>query len=186
MDQGTNLLSVYGEICKSYHELDNFRMKLLGLLPLTSLIGIFGLANNTLFAGSMHVSNHLVGFIGIFAMFFTLALFIYEIRGILRCHDLIEKGKAIESRLQVKGQFHTCVEAHESKRSTDWIVRTRSNLDAKFAACFIYSLVSAAWLFTTLRFGFDVEIQGCAFLAVATGIIICIGTLSLVKKMIAA
>lgn len=34
------LLAVYSEICKSYQAIDDFRTKLLGLLPFTSLAGI--------------------------------------------------------------------------------------------------------------------------------------------------
>jgi hypothetical protein len=34
------LLATYAEIGKSYHAIDDFRMKLLGLLPLTSVAGI--------------------------------------------------------------------------------------------------------------------------------------------------
>jgi hypothetical protein len=35
------MLAAYAEICKSYHAIDAFRMKLLGLLPLASLVGVF-------------------------------------------------------------------------------------------------------------------------------------------------
>ena len=34
-------LAAYSEVCKSYHAIDDFRMKLLGALPLASLVGIF-------------------------------------------------------------------------------------------------------------------------------------------------
>jgi hypothetical protein len=93
-------------------------MKLLGLLPLTSLTGIFVLIKSDSLFGTPNAtsgssSSELVAFIGIFAAFFTLALFLYEIRGILRCHDLILKGKAIEERLKVIGQFSVCHEEHE-------------------------------------------------------------------------
>lgn len=35
-----SLLAAYEEICRSYHAIDEFRMKLLGLLPFTSLAAI--------------------------------------------------------------------------------------------------------------------------------------------------
>jgi hypothetical protein len=41
------LLAAYAEICKSYHAIDDFRMKLLGLLPFTSLAGILLLSKDT-------------------------------------------------------------------------------------------------------------------------------------------
>ena len=180
------LLGVYEEICKSYHALDDFRMKLLGLLPLTSLVGIFGLSNDSLFSQATPISRQLIAFIGIFAAAFTLALFIYEIRGILRCHDLIQRGIDIESQLNIRGQFFVCVEAHKCKRSSRWVERTRSSLDAKLAACVIYSTVFAAWFFTVLRFGFDREIYGCAFSALAIGLLIGVSTFLLVRKLVAA
>jgi len=180
------LLGLYEEICKSYHALDDFRMKLLGLLPLTSLVGIFGLASDSLISLTIPNPRQLIAFIGIFAAAFTLALFIYEMRGILRCHDLIQRGKDIETQLEIKGQFWVCVEEHECKRSSRWIERTRSFLDAKLAACVIYSTVFAAWFFTVLRIGFNREIYGCAFTALALGLAIGIGTFLLVRKLVAA
>ena len=34
------LLAAYSEVCKSYHAIDDFRMKLLGFLPLASIVAI--------------------------------------------------------------------------------------------------------------------------------------------------
>src|SRR4029079_18892873 len=96
-----DLLGMYKELCGSYHAIDDFRMKLLGLLPLTSLIGIFGLSSESLFAKGNEMSHHLITFVGVFAAAFTVALFIYEIRGIFRSSNLIERGKEIEDLLRV-------------------------------------------------------------------------------------
>ncbi|HEV7889413.1 MAG TPA: hypothetical protein VGP08_02180 [Pyrinomonadaceae bacterium] len=180
------LLGVYEEICKSYHALDDFRTKLLGLLPLTSLVGIFGLSTDSLFAKAMPVSQQLIAFIGIFAAAFTLALFIYEVRGIIRCDGLIKQGKAIERKLKIDGQFCVCVKEKECKEDENWVKRVRGYLDATLAACVIYTTVLAAWFFTVLRFGFEREIYGCAFSAVAAGLLIGIGAYLLVRKLIAA
>ena len=113
----TASLAAYGEICNSYHSIDDFRMKLLGLLPLTSLVGIFGLSTDSLFAQSNPMSRHLITFIGVFAAAFTLALLVYEIRGILRCSDLVKRGREIEAALNVKGQFFVCIAEHEDKQT---------------------------------------------------------------------
>ena len=43
------LLGVYEEICKSHQAIDEFRMKLLGFLPLASLAGIFLLGKSQCF-----------------------------------------------------------------------------------------------------------------------------------------
>lgn len=179
------LLKVYEEICKSYHDIDDFRTKLLGFLPLSSLIGIFGLSNTSFVDKSISIP-HLITFIGVFAATFTLALFIYEIRGILRCNDLIKRGSAIEHLLNVEGQFFVCVKEFEFKESKRWIERTTSFFDAKLAACIIYSTVFAAWIFMVLRVGFEISIYGCVFSAVFVGLLIGGSIFFLVKKLIAA
>jgi hypothetical protein len=179
------LLGAYKELCDSYHAVDDFRMKLLGFLPLTSLVGIFGLSNNSLFNQNNETSRHLIVFIGIFAAAFTLALFIYEIRGILRCSDLIERGRDMENLLNIRGQFFVCVEEHERKKDKRWVRRLRGFFDAKLAACAIYSTVFAAWSFTVLRFGLRQSIYGCAFSALGFGIALGVCAFLLIKKLIA-
>jgi hypothetical protein len=188
------LLNVYHEICKSIHDVDEFRMKLLGLLPLTSLIGIFLLGRGGSFSTQTPVatqateSAHLIGFIAIFAAALTLALFIYEIRGILRCHNLIIRGKAIEDSLRVEGQFCVCMEEHacKKKKGGNWTERASSFFDAKLAACVIYSTVMTAWIFTALHFGFGLSIHGCTFWALGIGLFIGLGAFFFVKRLIAA
>jgi len=182
-----SLLGLYQEICKSIHDVDDFRMKFLGLLPLTSLVGIFALGNNSLFATQTSESKRLIAFISIFAAVLTLSLFIYEIRGILRCHDLIIRGKEIEELLGAKGQFYVCVEEHACKKQgKDWTERANNFFDAKLAACVIYSTVSTAWIFTALHFGFGVTIPYCTFWALGIGLSIGLGTFFFVKRLIAA
>lgn len=182
----TAMLKIYEEICKSYHANDNFRTKLLGFLPLTSLIGIFSLSSNNLFTSPNSIMpwQHLVTFVGVFAAAFTLALFIYEIRGILRCHDLILKGRDIEHELKIKGQFIACVEEHKCNEN-DWKKQVVSFLNSKLAACLIYSTVFAAWIFMVARFGFDMHIYGCVFTAVFAGLVVGVGTHFLVESLIA-
>jgi len=182
-----SLLSIYQEICKSIHDVDDFRMKLLGLLPLTSLVGIFALGKDSLFATQSDGSKHLIAFIGIFAAALTLSLFIYEIRGILRCHNLILRGRDIEELLGAKGQFCVCVEEHACKKEgKDWTERANNFFDAKLAACVIYSTVSTAWIFTALHFGFGLTIPYCTFWALGIGFAIGLGTFFFVRRLIAA
>lgn len=182
-----HVLGVYQEVCRSYHAVDDFRMKLLGILPVTSLVGIFGLSTNAIVATEAHhMANRLAGFIGTFAAIFTAALFIYEIRGILRCSALIRRGQSLETRLGVHGQFCVCVEAHETKRQGLWLDRLGSFLDAKLAACLIYSSVMSAWVFTGLHFGMGWEVKNCALTAGLFGIVMGIATFLLVRRLVAA
>ncbi|MGH9908749.1 MAG: hypothetical protein ACRD8U_24590 [Pyrinomonadaceae bacterium] len=183
----TALLGGYQELCKSYHSIDDFRMKLLGLLPLTSLVGIFGLGNDVLLTQENPISRHLITFVAIFAAAFTLALFVYEIRGILRCSDLIRRGRDIEALLEIEGQFFVCVKEHECKETgRTWRERMTAFFDAKLAACVIYSTVFAAWVFAALRFGLGKSIYGCALTAVLLGILLGVGAFLLVKKLVPA
>ena len=124
----------------------------------------------------------MIGFIGIFAATFTLALFVYEIRGILRCHDLILKGKVIEQRLGIGGQFSVCKEEHDGR------LRDRKNqfFNAKVAACFTYSLVFAAWVFLALHRGFGIRIPRCTISALLAGLILGGAVYWLINKRIPA
>src|SRR5215216_6838260 len=90
------LLAAYSEICKSYHAIDDFRTRLLGFLPLTSLAGIFLLDTNKMFSSETTISNELLGFAAIFAALLTLALFGYEVRGMQRTHLLVREGTHLE------------------------------------------------------------------------------------------
>jgi hypothetical protein len=180
------LLGAYTELCGSYHAIDDFRMKLLGFLPLTSLIGIFGLSNTSLFTQNNEISRHLIIFVGIFAAAFTLALFLYEIRGIVRCSNLIARGRDIEVLLNVRGQFVVCMEEHKRKKDEGLPAQKTSIFDAKLAACVIYSIVFAAWLFMVLRFGYNYSIRGCVFSALVVGLAIGVGSFLLLRKYIAA
>ena len=172
-------LAVYSEICRSYHEIDGFRMKLLGLLPLTSLVGVFLLDRNKVvadFSLSDPSARVLVGFAAIYAAMLTLALFLYEVRGIRRTHNLITEGKHLELLLGVDhGQFHVCEAEHQRS--------SLKALNAKLIACVIYSLVFSGWFFLALRFGFGRETRTCALYATGAGMMIAAFTYFLVRKL---
>lgn len=173
------LLAAYEEICRSYHAIDDFRMKLLGLLPLASLVGVLLIGKTDLLPDlTQGEGNELLGFAAIFAAMLTLALFGYEVRGIQRCHSLITEGKHLEQLLGIgHGQFHVCEEEHAHSP-----IRA---LNAKLIACMIYSLVLAGWLFIALRFGFGIETHTCVLWATATGVVIAGFTYYLVRKLTA-
>jgi len=75
------LLAAYSEVCRSYHAIDDFRTKLLGVLPLTSLAGVFLIDTNKSVFSPTSDAHVILGFAGIFAALLTLALFGYEVRG---------------------------------------------------------------------------------------------------------
>jgi hypothetical protein len=182
-------LAVYEEVCKSYHATDEFRAKLLGFLPLASLTGILLIGRSDVLATAAPTqgtptaaaaeSTALLGFVSFFAAAFTIALFLYEIRGILRCHDLIARGYEIEQALGLRGQFCVCTSAHSRSRQ-DGI------FNAKVAASVIYSLVFAAWMFLGLHLGLGLNVPLCGVLATSVGLLLGVGACALVNKVVAS
>jgi hypothetical protein len=178
------ILATYAEVCKSYHAIDDFRMKLLSLLPFASLLGLFLLDKGFLYDAAAKgattgagAAREMVGFAALFPALLTLALFLYEIRGIQRTHNLITEGKHLEGMLLhiSHGHFHICEEEHEAA--------ALRGLNAKFIACLIYSLVFSGWLFIMLRFGLQHETRTCAVWAVGVGFVITGMTYWIVRKL---
>lgn len=175
------LLDAYREVCASYHAIDEFRAKLLGILPLASLAGILAVGKEGPFEKGSAIAS-LIGFASFFAAAFTLALFLFEIRGILRCHHLIHRGKELEEKLQVLGQFAIC--SHQHERTLGSLAERLFN--AKVAASAMYSLVFSAWLFLGLHFSFGITIIGCGVTATAVGGVLAVGAYRLLSAQIAA
>jgi hypothetical protein len=127
-----NLKMAYQELCTSYRAIDDFRAKLLGLLPLVSGTGIFFLLSSTL---NMKTNLVYLGPIGLFGSVVTLGLFLYELSCLQKCQYLIGHGEEIEYQLKIKkqGQFDRDFQSWKT-----------------FAACMIYSAVFAAWIFVAL------------------------------------
>ena len=173
------LKEVYKEVCTSFHAIDEFRAKLLGILPIASLAGMLAIAKELT---ADPTGRRLIGFAGFFAAAFTLALFLFEIRGILRCHFLIERGAQIEKALGVRGQFCVCSQQFEKTAES----RADSVFNVKVAASTIYSLVFSAWIFLALRFTFDFHIIGCGLTATIVGGILAVGVYRVVTEAIPA
>lgn len=139
--QAEDLRMAYHEVCTSYHAIDDFRAKLLGLLPLVSGVGIFFLLSDTLTDTSKRAfASQFLGPVGIFGCVVTIGLFFYELRGIQRCTRLIAVGKKIEGQLGIEGQF-----THHPPQIAGVIGNT-------LAARVIYSAVLAAWMFVAWVF----------------------------------
>jgi hypothetical protein len=129
-----NLRCIYGELCQSYRAIDDFRAKLLALLPLATGTGIFLLYSKDMPAGN----KAFLGPIGLFGFAITIGLFAYEVYGIKKCGALITAGKKIESSMNIEGQFASRPRA------------VRGIINEPFAAGLIYPAVLAAWTFLGL------------------------------------
>jgi hypothetical protein len=134
--------AAYDRVCESYHKVDEFRMRLLGLLPLATGTGVFLLLSGKADllgqnpGGSVDQDlQQAFAAIGTFGLLFTLGLFAYELFGIKRCHYLIESGKRLEHGLGVWGQFRSRPSA------------IAGYINEPLASSIIYPASMAAWLF---------------------------------------
>jgi hypothetical protein len=182
--ESSHITTVYAEVCRSHQALDDFRMKLLGFLPIASIAGLVAL--DRMAGGAATVNEReIIAFVGLFAAFFTLALFVYEISGILMCNDLRQAGVELEAAMRLQGQFSIC---NESRKLPCYIGPRRRALarwfNGKIAACIIYSFVLAAWLFVGLRYGFDVRLHTCALCAAGVAAALAVGTYVLLQLVV--
>lgn len=139
-----NIRAVYDQLCTSYLAIDDFRAKLLGLLPTGT--GVFLVIPELVKAGSskeggpyVDLINSLSLPIGAFGFVIALGLFFYEMYGIRKCTHLIEVGKCLEQKLGASGQF---------KFRADGIGGV---INEPFASGLIYPAVLAAWTFLALN-----------------------------------
>ena len=102
--QAQNFRTVYQELCNSYRAIDEFRVKLFGLLPLATGTGIFILIMDK---KKFEAAEDYLPYIGLFGFFVTLGLLFYELYGIKKCTSLIKEGIRLEEKIgEQYGQFH--------------------------------------------------------------------------------
>jgi hypothetical protein len=140
-DDGSNdgIKTVYEEICRRHDGIEQFRAQLLGLLPIASAGGIFLL---------LRLEHSAKGGVppfllpaGILGALFALGLFIYELRGIHKCHVLIRGAEVLErgllgTKLWDKGPF-------TSDPKELW----KGFVGETGAALIIYPAVIGGWVF---------------------------------------
>jgi hypothetical protein len=133
---------VYEQLCNSYREIDDFRAKLLGLLPLITGAGISFLLRNLENAGNIPSETKILfAGVGVFGALITLGLFSYELFGIKKCAALIKAGQNLETLMDIEnGQFR--------KRPQN----IACVINEPFAAGVIYPTVLAAWMCFALAF----------------------------------
>ncbi|MHC4062345.1 MAG: hypothetical protein ACYSR6_12195 [Planctomycetota bacterium] len=123
----------YKEVCTSYHRIDEFRAKLLGLLPLASAASLFWfLKDDAPMAAHAPV-------IGLFGALVTVGLFFYELRGVQRCIRLNQVGKELETRMRLHGQFRR------------WPHSVGRTINEPVAASIIYPAVAAGWVYGAIH-----------------------------------
>src|SRR5258708_39829758 len=103
--QPSFITTAYSELCRSYQALREFRMKLLGLLPIASVVGLVALGKALPTSPQPELQPEAVGYIVIFSVILTLALFGYEVRSLLMCHAYSVTGARLEAAMGIPGQF---------------------------------------------------------------------------------
>lgn len=139
-DSKDHILKVYEQLCNSYRAIDDFRTKLLALLPLATGGGIF------LLVGDQTRTKAIEAFlpaIGLFGALVTLGLFLFELHGIKKCTHLIEAGKKLEENLGI---------AKEEGQFRERPLGIFGFINEPFAAGIIYPAVLAAWVFLAKDF----------------------------------
>lgn len=129
------LKTIYDQLCTSYHSVDDFRAKLLGILPLVSGVAIFNLLEKV----EKPINLFPIGILGAFT---TLGLLIYELKGIQKCTGYIEFGFEIEKTILKTSPTHL---GHFGSLKTG---RKISNVFSEpVASAFVYAAVIGAWMF---------------------------------------
>jgi hypothetical protein len=121
----------YEEVCKSYHAIDDFRAKLLALLPIGG--GAVGVG---LVVGKTTGPEYLLP-LGVFGIFVTVGLGFYEMHQSRRCGLLKCRAKELESRLGLKGQGVFWLDYRK-----DYGVFSQG-----VAGAIVYATAAAGWLY---------------------------------------
>ena len=170
IDQPSFLTTAYAELCRSYQGLHDFRMKLLGLLPIASVVGLVALGKALPTSPSPELQPEVVGYIGIFSGILTLALFGYEVRSLLMCHDYSITGASLEAAMGIRGQFTRC---DETRHFACYQGKLRFPLarlvNDKVTSSLVYSFVFSSWFFVGLKWAIHMQTNQCVWWAVGMG-----------------
>ncbi|MEK7729181.1 MAG: hypothetical protein AAB354_12270 [candidate division KSB1 bacterium] len=134
MPENTDAIkTIYEQVCSAHNEISEFRAKLLALLPIASGTGIFLLLSEKV---ATEATTHLIA-VGMFGGLITLGLFLYELRGIHRCHALRECGKTLEKGLMQE----SCTGVFTSEQASV----LKGFVGVTWAALIIYPTLIGAW-----------------------------------------
>ncbi len=104
MSEHNEVKTAYTETCTSYHRIDDFRGKLLALLPSVSGVGIFFLLRDLADCPKKFDPKYVTG-PALLGLLVSLGLYFYEHRGVQRCIRLSKVAEELEAGMMVLGQF---------------------------------------------------------------------------------
>jgi hypothetical protein len=131
----------YSAVCDAYHKIDDFRAKILALLPLASGTGVFLLLNAGINPSSGNGATYAA--VGLLGFFTTLGLFVYELGGVFRCHRLIKAGTRLEEVLELplEGRMRVATFGVLPKGTLAWLRGQAA------AVLIIYPTVLGGWAY---------------------------------------
>lgn len=163
---------LYTQVCESYRAIDDFRMKLLGLLPVATGAGVLALLSSgnvdlNADGSTLERTQQLLAGVALFGLAITLGLFAYELHGIKKCGRLIKVGARIEKDMGSAGRFYGQFATRPH--------RVGGFIDVPFASSVVYPAAVAVWVFVGV-----VSLSGWAAVAAAGGTFLGLATLSVV------
>jgi hypothetical protein len=141
-----DVLLAYQEICRSLNVIDDFRARLLALLPLSSGAGIFLLLTTAPEDGNG--SPDYLGPIGVIGALISLGLAIFEVREIRICRHLVSAGARLEVRMKIdreSGQFRGRPTPSTGADEREPVWKRIVYPSVPMASAIVYSTVIAAW-----------------------------------------
>lgn len=146
------LQAAYQQVCTSYHNVEDFRAKLLSIIPgITAGSFIATIASNPEKSAAL---THLVFPFGIPGALVVLGLFFYEIENLRRSTMLTLRGQWLEQAMNIVGPFAPYPD---------------NLFNARDAAAIIYSISFAGWVCIALWF----PLPGIAIYITLLVLIIC-------------
>ena len=144
--------SLYVEVCKAHGAISDFRGKLLALVPTLS-----GAAFALIIGTRKGFDPRLLLPVGIFGVSATIGLFCYELRGMLLCVELVERGGKLEQAMQrttsdleeeLKGHFLNRTEHH--KMGATWaLFKNNLSISVPTASFIVYASAILGWMVVT-------------------------------------
>lgn len=147
--RATALESLYGEVCKAHGAITDFRGKLLALVPTLS-----GAAFALIIGARKDFDPLLLLPVGIFGVAVTLGLFCYELRGMLLCVELRNRGEKLEQAMQrpaadaeeeLRGHFLHRTEHHKISDACE-LLKESLPISVPTASFIVYGSAILGWL----------------------------------------
>ena len=154
---------LYTQVCESYRAIDDFRMKLLGLLRVAAGAGVLVASAAARWTSVRQGSDlrriqQVLAAVAIFGIAITVGLFAYELHGIKKCGRLIKTGARIERHMGDSGRFFGQFATRPH--------RLAGLIDVPFASSVVYPAAIAVWSFVGC-----IAVLGWGAVAISAGVL---------------